>query len=291
MSLSRDAIGLAMRLYRGSPLHPRFGAFFARLLSLAQRRTGLVTCRLDGFQMELDLSEVVDAQIYYTGVFEPRTLATIDRVVRPGDVAVDVGANVGFLTLRLAARVGGGGTVYAFEPTTAAFARLQRNLALNALPQIRPVQAGLSDREGSLRARIQHSYRIDGRDRVEEQEVTLVTLDGWAAREGLSRLAFLKIDTDGMEAHVLRGGQETLRRLRPVLSFELVPQALQAAGESAERLVSLLEELGYRLLQEATLAPWPRSADALEATRRGTCVNVVAWPTERPLPGPAERRG
>jgi hypothetical protein len=97
-------------------------------------------------------------------------------------------------------------------------------------------------------------------------------------------LDFLKIDTDGMEAHVLRGARRTLRELRPAILFELVPENLRESGESAEGVVSLLTELGYRLLHEGTLVPWRKDVEAIDATERGKCVNVLAWPSEKAIP-------
>jgi len=118
---------------------------------------------------------------------------------------------------------------------------------------------------------------------VEEQEITLATLDGWVTQQQIYRIDFIKIDTDGMEMKVLRGAQETLRRFRPVVIFELIPQDITDAGDSAEALVQLLQELKYRLLHEGSLQPWRDYEEAINSTKRGACVNVVAWPIERPL--------
>lgn len=282
--VSRHLVGIAMRLYRASPLHPRWGPHFARLLSLIQRRSRTVVHDVGAFRMELDLAQVVDTQIYYTDIFEPMTVDTISRTVRPGDVAVDVVANVGFITLTLAHHTGVSGSVFAFEPTVAAFARLERNLALNAFPQVHTLKVGLSDKVGTTCARIQSSFRIDGKDEVLEEEIALTTLDAWVGSERLARLDFLKIDTDGMEAQVLRGAQNTLRRLRPVVLFEFLPQLLRDAGESAEGVLGLLAETGYLILREGALTPWQRPEDAIDAAVRGRFINVVAWPRERALP-------
>lgn len=282
--LSRLVVGTAMRLYRASPLHPRWGARFARLLSFVQRQGRPVLHDVGAFRMELDLAQVVDTQIYYTNVFEPMTVDAISRSVRPGDVAVDVGANVGFITLTLAHQTGVNGSVFAFEPTAEAFARLERNLNLNRFPQVRALRVGLSDRVGTTRARFQSSYRIDGKDEVGEEEMTLTTLDAWVASERLSRLDFLKIDTDGMEAHVLRGALESLRRLRPVVLLEFVPQALRDAGESAQAVLRLLAEADYLFLREGALTEWQSPEEAIACASRGLFINLIAWPRERDLP-------
>src|SRR4051812_5528651 len=86
-----------------------------------------------GVTWALDLNEGIDFSIFLLGSFEPSTVGTLQYLVRPGDVVLDIGANVGSHTLRLAQFVGTAGRVYAFEPTDYAFQKLQKNLTLNPL--------------------------------------------------------------------------------------------------------------------------------------------------------------
>jgi hypothetical protein len=91
-----------MRLYRASPLHPRLGAGLARLLGMATRRIPSPQIRLiDGIRWELDLREVIDASLFFSGSFEPRAERQIASHLGPGMTAIDVGANIGYHTLRI----------------------------------------------------------------------------------------------------------------------------------------------------------------------------------------------
>ena len=110
----------------------------ARVLSggvIGLRRTlGLpseVTTRRGGVRWRLDLTEGIDLSIYLLGAFEPATVKLYRRLVKPGDVVLDIGANIGAHVLPLAVLVGDAGRVIAFEPTRYACRKLQANLALN----------------------------------------------------------------------------------------------------------------------------------------------------------------
>src|SRR4051794_15228320 len=68
----------------------------------ARNRNRIVTTTIDGVAYELDLSELIDNRMYYTGAFEPETTAAIRRFCKPGDTVLDIGANIGCHALRMA---------------------------------------------------------------------------------------------------------------------------------------------------------------------------------------------
>jgi FkbM family methyltransferase len=185
-----------------------------------------------------------------SGVYEAGTLRAIELLVRPGDVCIDVGANVGAVTLAMALRVGDAGHVHAFEPGPPTFDRLKQNLRLNPALRARvtPVQRGLSDAPGLLHWREAEghpgnaSLRKSGSDRVR-----VITLDDYAARRRLGRIAFVKIDVEGMEPNVLRGGQKILDRDRPTLHFETLRTFVDRRRDDFRALDDMLRGLGYRL--------------------------------------------
>src|ERR1700694_4896060 len=90
-----------------------------------------VSAERGGLKWCLDLREGIDFSIYLLGAFERSTVVTLEKLVRPGYVAFDIGANIGAHTLRLARGVGPTGRVFAFEPADSVFAKLKQNLALN----------------------------------------------------------------------------------------------------------------------------------------------------------------
>ncbi len=212
-----------MRLYRSSPLHPALGAHLARLLGLVTAQLPSPQIRLvDGIRWELDLREVIDASLFFSGSFEPRAESVMARHLGPGMTSIDVGANVGYHALRMARQVGLSGRVVAIEPAPGAVARLRRNLALNDLTNVAIVVAALGDHDvQSVELQVQSSYPLSGRGGPERVLTRVARLDSLVLERQLERVDFIKIDVDGQEARVLRGARGTLRRFRPPVLFEL----------------------------------------------------------------------
>src|SRR5438067_8697138 len=117
---TKDKLRVARMLYRGVAAVRR--SLHRPMVVRAMRR---------GVTYELDLAEGIDLAMYLFGSFEPDTYRTLRRLVRPGQTVIDIGANSGVHSLPMAALVGEGGRVIAFEPTRAAYDRLRRILALN----------------------------------------------------------------------------------------------------------------------------------------------------------------
>jgi FkbM family methyltransferase len=187
---------------------------------------------------------------------EPWTVAWLDNNVRPGDVVYDIGANVGVFSLIAAANLGGDGTVIAFEPGFATFARLCENIRLNNFTRvIVPVPVPLSHQPGLQRFRYksmepgQSRHRFSAQawnptDKIKstEQPMLAMSLDQAIRDFGIPRPTLIKLDVDGAETLVLQGGSETVRHpaLRSVIA-EIDPDCeaavLDILGQSGFTLV------------------------------------------------------
>jgi FkbM family methyltransferase len=273
-------VGLLMRLYRASPLHPGLGAVLARLLGLATALVPSPQIRVvRGIRWELDLREVIDASLYFSGSFEPRAERVIAGCLGPGMVAIDVGANVGYHALPMALHVGPAGRVVALEPSPTTAGRLRRNLALNGLTNVEIVVAAVADQDVEAASlQIQSSYPLSGRGGRETLLARVVRLDSLVLEKQLRRVDFIKIDVDGLEAKVLRGGRETLRRFRPPVFFELSPSLVEEGGDSLDELFGSLQELGYAISEEGG-ARWPSPAQQARSLRKGSALNLLASPS------------
>jgi FkbM family methyltransferase len=252
--LERKLIGFAMRLYRRSPLHPRLGAFLAKILSgrAARRPQGLCRTRIGQTWFDLDLREVIDSSLYYSGTFEPRAERWLQSHVGPGGVVIDVGANIGYHALRLGQWVGAGGFVLAIEPGARTFDRLVHNQRLNVIPALHPRRVFLSDRDlGVLELPVQSSFPLDGRDSISTERCDCRSFDSLVAELNLSRLDLVKCDVDGYEVKVFRGATESLRKFHPPLLFEYNPDGIARAGDDGEELIRLLESFGYLFEDES----------------------------------------
>lgn len=174
----------------------------------------------------------------------------VDRLmrlaVRPGDVCVDVGANIGYYTRLLSRLVGPTGRVVAYEPYPPAFDLLRRNSA--RLPNVRIVQAALSDAPGEADlfvARTEDMSSLSASAGRSHVRVRLETLD--ALHTEVPRVDFIKIDVEGFEYAVLGGGLELLRLYRPIVTFELTRRYIDRFGHDIEDFRALLQPLGYSI--------------------------------------------
>ena len=184
--------------------------------------------------------------VLLTGAFEPAETACARELAVEGSVAIDVGANVGMFTVPLAMAVGTHGRVLAVEPSPDNVRRLVRNLQLNALDNVEVHAVALADEEGEVLLRLGadpafHSTAtvVRARETFDSTLVRALTLDGVWQRAGEPQVSFLKVDTEGGELDVLRGGGDLLRACRPSILIE-------AKGTERPRdLDACLVPLGY----------------------------------------------
>jgi FkbM family methyltransferase len=204
-----------------------------------------------GFCMGLDPYMFPDGAMLY-GTFEVATQRLLRRLARPGHVAADVGANIGYHTLTLSQLVGLTGKVYAFEPHPQTLARLKLNLAANDCRNVQIYSIALSDRKSEAELFVgqshgQASLRFHGRQACSMACVT-ERLDVIFA--DLPRLDIIKIDVEGAEHLVLQGALETLRRLRPHVILERNDEALAAFDTDFPTVERLLAPSHYGRLIE-----------------------------------------
>lgn len=167
-------------------------------------------------------------------------------LVGPEAVVMDVGANFGAVTLPLARKVR---HVYAFEPQREVFCALAGTLALNGLGNVTCENLALGAVPGFVRVPpldYAATNNIGGLSMDTERlgpgyDVRTETLDDYAARNRVTRLDLVKIDVEGMEEMVLRGGAGTIRRLRPVLYVEA------DRPDKAPALKACIAALGYTM--------------------------------------------
>jgi FkbM family methyltransferase len=200
--------------------------------------------------------------IYVNRLPDPDEMLFLQRYLRPGDWAIDAGANVGIYTLLMASAVGPRGRVLAFEPADKAFAFLTMNVEMNDLGQVALRKAAIADfcgtadfNQGEDEANALSSLRESPLGR---HPVDVVTLDSEIADGGY---AVCKIDVEGAEFAALKGAEHSLRRLNPpVLLLELTNRTLKRSGSSVDELRDWLKERGYELwtyLSEGNLLePW-----------------------------------
>lgn len=220
---------------------------------------------LAGYRLELDLHTEKD---YWLGTYEAELQKALRRFVRPGMTAYDVGANIGYISLLLARRVGDAGRVVAVEALPVNIERLRRNLALNDLEgRVQVLDAAVVDKPGAVTFLVHASTSMGkvqgsaGRDNEAYQQhlrVEGVTLDEIVYRRGYPLPDVVKMDIEGGEALAIRGMSRLLREAPPVLLIEM-------HGHEAGRVVAqALLAAGYTFLRMARGYPPVASIDDLD---------------------------
>jgi FkbM family methyltransferase len=238
------------------------------------RRPTIRRARRDGLWFDLDLSDYMQWTVYYS-VEKPVRARLYDLAV-PGNVAIDVGANIGEVLLNFAQRVGPTGRAIGFEAHPETVRHCMSNLALNAVENAEVHGVGLGKAEGKL-AFGRQCVSNSGADRFMAAgegtiEVPVTALDDFADRAALDAVDLIKIDVEGFEMNVLLGGERTIERFRPVMFIELCDDNLRAQGSSAAELVGWLDRHGYTSKDAATNAP-VAAGDELG----GCFLDIICW--------------
>lgn len=202
------------------------------------------------YTMILDLRNWSERISYFLGrYYDLPTQLVLRALLRPGDEVMDVGANIGMITLLAADLVGPAGKVEAFEPNPACVERIAELLRENEIGHVRLHPVGLSDCNDTALLTIPGTTtgsgtlsRVTAEEPSQQFSVSVVRGDD---RSELSRPIVLKVDVEGHEVRVLRGLQQTLLRCRPAVLAETIEAHLARAGLHVGDLVRLLQSLGY----------------------------------------------
>jgi FkbM family methyltransferase len=211
-----------------------------------------ITGRVSGMKMMLNLSDWMERRAYFTGRYYQEDMEDLlTRLVRPGDNFVDVGGNIGLITLHASSLIGKSGTLWAFEPNPEVYDRLTRHADLNGIPRERIRNAGLGAEPGTLTMSIfgRHTGKatLVKREGPSVKSVAVAVLRGEEALSDLdaAKPTVIKIDVEGFEVSVLEGLGKILDGDVAVV-IEVSRDWLAQAGSSVARLHAVLESHGLK---------------------------------------------
>jgi FkbM family methyltransferase len=234
-------------------------------------RTGIIKVSLpNGQTLRLDTNgeDWIPTQLFWRGWdgYEPEITSLYYRLAEEARAAIlDVGAHIGFFSL-LGALANPKAQVYSFEPLDRVYERLELNIALNRLGNIRCFRAAVGETEG-----VQEFYFLDGdapvasslrndmllahnpSESVRHVPVPVVTLDQTVEQHGIAEVSLIKLDTERTEHNVLAGCRRTLARDKPDIICEVWPDA-----GNQQQLEALLGPLGYRFYHVTASGPVER---------------------------------
>ncbi|MCX6719016.1 MAG: FkbM family methyltransferase [Candidatus Taylorbacteria bacterium] len=170
--------------------------------------------------------------------------------IKEGMTVLDVGANIGVYTLKVANLVGPTGRVWAFEPDQNNYSSLTKNVNTNRYGNVTLINKAVADKTGTSRLFISEENRGDHRIFSSDEQrisvpIEIVALDDIFLRE---KIDFIKMDIQGAEYLALTGMSELIQRNRDiVILIEFAPNWLKDGGSSGQQLLDKIIDLGFPL--------------------------------------------
>jgi FkbM family methyltransferase len=235
-------------------------ALHQNLLSRFGAEKWVATELFNGRRIWLNLCDRHASMGCLIGEWEPDETTFMREVLRPGQIVVDAGANIGWFSLVAADCVGEKGAVYAFEPQARIFRYLKRTIEENGLDdRVHAHECALSNRRERTGMTWDPGGANMGRAWLTEasQADPALGLVSTAPLDEVipdAHVDFMKIDTEGAEMLVLAGAAKTLKKCQPILMVEIFPPLLRSVSrcEPAE-LFRFLADFGYTAFQLADL--------------------------------------
>lgn len=230
------------------------GRFMHRIQEFHYGR--IVVKEIRGIKYRLDLSESIDSALYHYGFYERATSRALKKYIQPDMTVIEAGANIGAHTFEIAKMLDEEkGIVYSFEPTDYAFSKLRTNFQLNGFRNIVLEQIALSDSNEereihrasspeTVPFKASWDLKTGHAKYTSLDRITFEKLDSYVSRNGIDKLHLMKIDVDGYELKVIRGGIDTIRKHKPIMIVEL-GTTVERVGDKLEDLVELLSSQGY----------------------------------------------
>jgi FkbM family methyltransferase len=226
----------------------------------------------DRLRVRLYLGNDLSLCLYVLGAFEPNEFVFLSRLLGPGMVVLDGGANEGVYSLYAARLVGRQGAVLAVEPSTREFRRLRANIEMNRLDNVKTFKVALGSQAGEALLAVAASNHA-GMNAIERQSsdqpaaawtesheaVPVETIDAIVDRCRLQRLDVVKLDVEGSEVDAMDGAHAAIARFQPKILLEAEEARLASQGRTKEDLLRVLTAIGYEL--------WVFDADSAQLRR------------------------
>lgn len=211
--------------------------------------------RIANVVFEFDLDRYRATAPMYFGSYALPLVETMKRYLRPGDIFLDVGANIGYLSAIAAGLVGPTGQVHCFEPVPDYFERVQKLAELNPDYTIQANRCAAGEEAGECKIYVTRepgqntmvSKYKSGLEIVSTLDVPVIRLDSYVQEKGIERIAMIKVDAEGFELPILRGLQGYFDKTahRPAIICEIAPGAYPLLGRKVSELANYMADYGY----------------------------------------------
>jgi FkbM family methyltransferase len=273
-----------------SKLGPFLVKFGIRKWTFARELYGSLTkikvdkpLNLDGFKIFIDSNDSLELLRKKNFYENNKEVEIMKKIVKKGDIVLDIGANIGIYSLLLAKLVGETGKVYSFEPDPQNFDTLLKNIKINRYENIIAINKAISKKTGKIKLYLAEWNKGDHRIYPSDEkrkflEIEAVNLDNYF-KDNNEDIKFVKIDIQGAEPLLFEGGQLFFKNKKPIVLQEFWPVGINASGEDLKKFLDFLAS-NYKIYSEnnAKIEIKPKDILSLVSIKKRNHTNLLCIP-------------
>ena len=249
-------LGLLQKLIRSYTFYSPIRKGKYRLVELAANVSGnlpdgIVVKTSDNRELFLDTANGSYKHIYFLGEYEPTITEILKALINPGDICLDIGANIGWFTTLFQKCVGVTGEVHSFEPVPPIFEHLKKNIKLNEPPEnVKVNNFALGDEEKDIDLHIFPNLpnghasisTFDEKDFVVYPS-RMLTLDSYLSKHNLDNVKLVKMDIEGAELMMLKGASKLFSQKNlPIFEIEMALATTRGFGYLPNDLIEYIKQ-------------------------------------------------
>lgn len=212
----------------------------------------------DNLSIDLELSEHMQRRIFWMGFYSEDIAYLLKSILKPGMTVLDIGANIGEVTLLAGKYVGPTGKVFAFEPIDSIANQLRHNVEANHFTNVHIEQYALGDqvdcsksiyyscgqKTSDVHKGLGSIYGQEGDTPL--QQTHMLTLDSWIEKNKIiESIDLIKIDIEGAEYACLQGAKACIEKFRPQIIIEIQNYSSAQAGHKSTDILDYLSHFNY----------------------------------------------
>ncbi len=206
----------------------------------------------DSIEMLLTVKDWLQKNLFIHGFYEKPETEFWKNATQNKMTIFDIGANVGYFSLLASKRILASGVIYAFEPVSYTYNRAKINIELNGIKNILLNKLALTDSDKQLTLNIGNeenwgmsSINATGNLSLKSEIVSATSVDKFVIANNITQIDLVKIDVEGCELFTLKGMENTIDKMQPVILIEVLDDTLIPAGSSKEEVFKFLIDKHY----------------------------------------------
>lgn len=240
----------------------------------------------NNIKWNLDLSEAIDLHVFIFGKFEAEIVKCAKKLkLNKFNNIIDIGANFGIQTLQIADEFKNS-KIFSIEPTNYAYEKLLKNLNLNKelKKNIKTYKLFLGSKDQKKPDTIFSSWDLNSNklkhpkhlgEKMSTFNTQSKTLEEFILVNEIHELDFIKLDVDGYEYYVLKGGSNFLKKKKPPIFMELAPYLYEEYGYNKEMIINLIKTLGYEFYDLKNLKKILNIKKKIDNIKDGSSENIL----------------